>query len=723
MPREAIAACRICAGSCSLRLTLDDVGRVVAARGDRDNPVTRGYACIKGTHLHEAQNSPDRLLHPLKRQADGSFVPIALDTALAEIATALRTLIERHGAEAIAAFRGTMNYSNLTANHVLPAFLEALGSNSFFSTMTIDQSAKWVTFERLGGWAAGKDPYALADVLMFVGTNPLVSLSTFNFALQNPAKQMQEAKQRGLKLVVIDPRATETARHADVFLQPVPGEDPTILAGLLRIVLRRGWHDAEFCARHVKDLPRLICALEPFTPEYVAARAGVSALGLTAAAAAFAEPVREGGGLRRKRGSAASGTGPNMAPHSNLAEHLLECLNVVCGRFARPGDVVPNPGVVAPRYPRFAEVIAPRRSWESGWKSRCGGYGMLFGQKMSGTLAQEITTAGAGQIRALLVDGGNPADAVPDQRGIAQALRQLDLLVCVEPFMTNTARLAHYVIPPKMMFERADLPSRDYESYIMFQPYAQYSAPVATPPAGSAVVDDWFVFWELARRLGKTVVFDGVPLDMGAAPTTDALLAILARHGSVPFEELRRHPHGKIFEVEPMTVQPGDASNTARFDVMPDDIEHELAQMLNEAQALNEAPPGMAGFTHRLAVRRVRDVQNTMYHQLPAIRRRMPFNPAFVHPEDLAAQGLVGGECVTIVSAHGRIRAIVQADSTLRRGVVSIPHGWGPMPDEELEPYGGANPNQLLSATVGIDPINAMPVMTAVPVRIEAGGA
>ena len=717
MPGEAIAACRICAGSCSLLLTLDDGGRVVAARGDRDNPITRGYACIKGTHLHEAHNSADRLLQPLKRLADGRFVEIPLDAALAEIAAKLHTLIERHGPDSIGAFRGTMNYSNLAANHMLPAFLEALGSKSFFSTMTIDQSAKWVTFERLGGWAAGKDPFVLADVLMFVGTNPLVSLSTFNFALQNPAKQIHDAKRRGLKLVVIDPRATETARHADVFLQPLPGEDPTILAGLLRIILRRGWHDVEFCARYVKDLPRLICAVEPFTPEYVARRAGVTVEGLEAAAAAFAEPVREARGLRRKRGTVASGTGPNMAPHSNLAEHLLECLNVVCGRLARPGDRVPNPGVVAPRHPRVAEVIPPLRSWDSGRRSLAG-YGRLFGQMMSGALAQEITTPGEGQIRALLVDGGNPVDAVPDQRRIAEALRQLDLLVCVEPFMTNTARLAHYVIPPKLMFERADLPSRDYESYIMFQPYAQYSAAVATPPAGSEVVDDWFVFWELARRLGRTIVFDGVPLDMSTVPTTDALLAILVRHGSVSFEELKRHPRGKIFEVEPMFVQAGDPSNTARFDVMPEDIERELVQALGEGHALNQAP-ATPGFTHRLAVRRVRDVQNTMYHHLPAIRRRMMFNPAFVHPEDLAAQGLVEGQDVAIVSAHGRIRAIVEADPTLRRGVVSMPHGWGPLPDEEIETYGGANPNQLLSTAAGLDPINAMPVMSAVPVRIE----
>jgi len=715
MPREAHAACRICAGNCGLRLQLDDDGRVVAARGDRDNPLSRGYACIKGLHLHEAHNSPERILHPLKRQPDGRFVRIPLEQALREIAAAAGALMEQHGAEAIAGFRGTMSYSNLTANHMLPDFLAALGSNSFFSTMTIDQSAKWVTFERLGGWAAGKDPYQSADVLMFVGTNPLVSLSTFNFALQNPVKEIHAAKARGMKIVVIDPRRSETARHADVFLQPLPGEDPAILAGLLRLILQRGWHDIDFCARHVKDLPRLVQAVEPFTPDYVAQRAGLSVDALEAAAAAFAEPLPTAAGLRRKRGSAASGTGPDMAPHANLAEHLLECLNVVCGRFARAGDPVQNPGVIGAPCPRRAEVIAPRRSWERGWKSRAGGYGMLFGQKMSGNLAREITAPGAGRIRALFVDGGNPVNAVPDQRGIVAAFRQLELLVTIEPFMTNTARLSHYIIPPRLMFERADLPSRDYEGFVLFQPYAQYSAAVAAPPPGSEVVDDWFVFWDLARRLGRTIVFDGVALDMEQAPTTDQLLAILARHGAVSFDELRRHPQGRIFDVPAMTVEAGDPHGGARFDVMPDDVERELQQVLRQA-------PGGGGFDHRLAVRRLREVQNSMYHRLPAIRRRQPFNPAFLHPDDLAAQGLTEGDRIAISSAHGRITAIVEADASLRPGVVAVPHGWGPLPDEdaggEAEP--GCNPNLLLSAEQGLDPINAMPVMTAVPVRIEA---
>ena len=150
-------------------------------RGDKSNPLTQGYACIKGLTAHEAQYSPDRILHPLKRRADGRFERISLEQALDEIAQRVQSIIARDGADAIAGFRGTMNYSNATANFMLPAFLQALGSTSFFSTMTVDQSAKWITLERLGGWAAGRDSFDVADVLMFVGTNPLVSLSTFNF--------------------------------------------------------------------------------------------------------------------------------------------------------------------------------------------------------------------------------------------------------------------------------------------------------------------------------------------------------------------------------------------------------------------------------------------------------------------------------------------------------------------------------------------------------------
>lgn len=714
MPRTAYASCRICAGQCGLRIEIDDDGRVLDVRGDDDNPVTLGYACSKGITLPEAHRDPARLLHPLKRLPDGRFERIGWEQALDEIAARVCAIVERHGAEAVAGFRGTMNYSNLPANHLLPEWLACLGSTSFFSTMTVDQSAKWVTFERLGGWAAGRDPLATADVLLWVGTNPLVSLSTFNFDLQHPVQRLRDAKARGLQLIVIDPRRTESARHADVFLQPLPGEDVTVVAGLLHLIFARGWQDDEFCARHVAGLGELRQAVAAFTPDYVARRAGVDAEALERAAALFAEPRAD----RRKRGSAASGTGPNMGPHSNLAEHLIECLNVVCGRYARPGDLVANPGVLGPAWPRLAQVIPPRRSWESGPKSRVRGLGRIFGEKMSGALADEILTPGAGQLRALFVDGGNPVIALPQQAQVEAAFRALDLLVTIDPFMTATARLSHYVLPPKMMLERHDLGSRDYEAHVMQRPYAQYSEPALDPPAGADVRDDWEILYQLAQRLGVRLTLDGEPLDMASQPTTEDLLRLLTRRSSVPFEQIRAATRGRIFDVPAQSVQEADPATAGRFEVAPHDVLKELALVRAEPVA---AP---SGYPLRLAVRRLRDVQNTMYHGLPSVRRRLPRNVAYVHPETLSACGVDDGQLVEIRSPHGAIRVPVRVDADVRPGVVSIPHGWGDLLDAPASVRAaGANVNCLTHAADGSDPINAMPQLTGLPVRIARATA
>jgi anaerobic selenocysteine-containing dehydrogenase len=709
MTREVYTSCRICAGQCGLRIELDDEGRVSAVHGDKDNPVTQGYACIKGLTLHEAHASPERLLHPLKRQPDGRFERVPLAQALDEIAAALRTLMAESGPDAVAGFRGTMSYSNLVANHMLPSWLRSLGSSSFFSTMTVDQSAKWVTFERLGGWAGGRDPLASADVLMLVGTNPLVSLSTFNLELQHPVRRMWDAQARGMKLVVIDPRRTETARHADVFLQPHPGEDVTVVAGLLHLIFANEWQDHAFCARHVQVVDRLAAAMAPYTPDHVCARAGLQRADLEAAAALFAQPLAD----RAKRGSAASGTGANMGPHSNLAEHLIECLNVVCGRYAREGDPVPNPGVLGPRVARRAQVIAPRRSWQQGPRSRVRGLGRLFGEKMSGALADEILTPGADRVRALFVDGGNPVIALPQQRKTEQALRALDLLVVIDPFMTATAQLAHYVLPPRMMLERHDLGSRDYEAHILQRPYAQYAEPVLQPPADAELVDDWQVFHELAQRLDVPLVFDGESLDMRQPPDTEGLLRTLMRHAQVPFEALRAATRGRVFELPPQRVEPAEPGCDARFDVAPDDVLAELAAV--------RAEPITAGY--RLAVRRVRDVQNTMYHHIPSVRHRLRANSAWLHPDDLAALGVAPGQRVEIASAHGAITLPAKADDSLRRGVVSLTHGWGsldPQADAHDPERAGANTNVLTSAEMQVDPINAMPVFTGLTLRVRA---
>jgi anaerobic selenocysteine-containing dehydrogenase len=703
---EAKTFCGLCAGMCALRITRDENGRVTDIRGDHDDPLTAGYACIKGLQLPAAHASPERLLHPLKRTPGGQFVRIGLEEALDEIGERLHRVLEAGGPEAIGAFRGTLSYSN----YMLPAWLRALGSHGFYSTMTVDQSAKWVAVERLGAWAAGREPFATADVMLLVGANPLVSLSTFNFQNQHPVQALRAAKARGMKLIVIDPRRTETARYADLHLQPIPGQDPALLAGLLHVVLRRGWYDAAFCAEHVQGLDELRNAVQSFDPHDVAVRCGVSADALVQAAELFArcEP-----GLRR-RGSAASGVGPNMAPHSNLAEHLLECLNVVCGRYPRPGDSVPNPGVISARRRWRAQAISPQRSCERGYHSPTGNYGTLFGEKMSGNLADEALAAGPARLRALIVDSGNPARALPDQRKTVRALKALELLVVIDPFLTDTARLAHYVLPPLMTLERPALPPRDYETIVLQVPYSHFAPAVLAPPTGAELVDPNYVFWALARRLGTTITFDGVVLDRDRPPTTEDLLALLARHGQVPFDEIRRHPGGRIYPVEPQLVEPADPQTAGHFEVMPRDVAEELRRV--RAQSGDLPSP----FTHRLIGRRMRDVQNTTYQHLPLIRRRHPYNPAYLHPDDLARLATHAGVRARIVSATGSLTAILEPDEAVRPGVISMSHGWGGLPDAQGEESGyGACTNLLTTTESGRDPINAMPIMSAIPVRIE----
>lgn len=685
-----------------MRFTLDPQGRIIGARGDHAHPLTHGYACSKGLTLHDLHYSPDRLLHPLKKLPDGRFVQVPLDEALDEIAERIAAIIDRHGPDALGVYRGTYGYDNV----LMPTLMAALSSRSFFSTVTIDQSAKFITADRMGSWNAGRERFDEADVLLLSGTNPLVSLTTFNLPLQNPQMQITRAKERGLRLVVIDPRRSETARLADLHLQPFPGQDAVLFAGMVHIVLARGWEDREFCRDWVNGVAALRDAVAPFTPDVVAARTGVAAADLAEAVRLFAEPLPD----RRKRGGALSGTGTDMGPHSNLAEHMLECLNVLCGRFARAGDRVSNPGVFVTPRPLLAQVVPPSRSWESGWQSAATGYGMLAGEKMTGTMADEILTPGPDQVRALIAEAGNPVNAVPGQARIVQALESLELLVTIDPFMTSTAQLSHFVLPSPMMLERTQTGNRFFEPMFLTWPMSTYSPPVIARPEGADLIDCWEFSWELARRLGVTLTIDDEPMDMEVRPSVDAIHDRLFRESRVPLAEIRRHPPGHVFALDAVHVEPAEPGSNSRFAVAPDDVVADL-------HALSRQAPRAEGYTHLLAVRRMREVFNTM-HRAPAATRRHTYNPAFLHPADMAELGLGEGDAIRLESPHGATQAFASADQDIRPGVVSFAHGWGPAPGKSDHATSGSSSNRLTSSVEGREPINGMAVLTGVPLRI-----
>jgi len=711
--RQARTFCRICAAHCGVVLTIEEgTERILSVKGDKDNPTSKGYVCFKGLQAEEMHHGPARLLKPLKRQADGTFAEIESEQALDEIADRLRAIVERDGPQAVGAFKGTAG--TLFATHMIQLdFLQALGSSQFYSVNTIDQSAKFVSFERQGGWAAGVHDMDQSEVLLFFGCNPVISHSTMGIMGPDPLRTLKRAKKRGLRLICIDPRHTETAQLADLHLQPMPGRDTAIAAAMIRTILAEGWEDKEFTAQHVgaDRMAELAEAVEPFTPEFAERVAGLEAGQVRAAARLFARDY--------KSGAAFCATGPSMSAFSNTTQHLVDTLNIICGRFRRAGQKAVVDMINAPA-PIHAEVIPPPRSWENVPPSRIRGVGMLGFDRLASTLAEEILTPGEGQVRALFVSGSNPASCLPDQEKAVEALKSLELLVAVDPYMSATAQLADYVLPPVMMYERPDLPIAVPGFNIGVLSWAQYTPAVIDPPEGSDLVDDWYVYWAIAKRLGLPLKFNGIDLDLSVnrAPTTDEMLELRTRGGRITVQELKRdladYPAGRIYDHPSNIVLPARPEAVGLFHPMPEDVAGELRDFL-ASELAQSASPG-TGRSHMLISRRMNRVMNTLGNKLEGTLRHDPTNPAFMHPDELAGIGVAPGEMVEIASEHGSIEAVAQPDKTLRAGVVSMSHCWGGLPGGE---GAGVNTNLLIATDRDVQPYNAMPRMSGVPVTVR----
>ena len=694
--------CRLCPAACGVLLDIED-GRITRVLGDPSHPISKGYTCPKGRRGADLANSPDRLRTTVRRSGD-THVPVDYPAAVSDIAARLEQIIADHGPDSVGLFMGTQqNFAALTAPSVRSWFRE-LGSTKLFSTMTIDQSAKWIVQERMGTYLGGRQRFEDADVWLLVGTNTLVSANGGDgdgAVAHNPAATIRDARRRGLTLIVIDPRRTETAEVADIHLAPRPGTDAVLFLGIIASILREGLHDRDFCDRYVSDLDQLASAVSHVSPAVVERVCGVSPEELAEVAHAFAEA---------DRGMATSGTGLCMGPHSNLAEHLVATLNVICGRYLREGEPADDRAVLAPRTSPRAEVSPPQRGFETGSQSRIDGVRATRGELPSNILADEILEPGPDRIRALFVSGGNPLLALPDREKAQRALSSLDLLVCVDPFMSHTAELADYVIAPTTMYERSD------HTILMeaFFParFGQHTPPILEAPPEA--VDDWRFFFDLATASGRRFKFAGRFLDPLDPPSSEQALDMLAERGPVSMEDIRAGDSGYLAGPAGTLVgPPRPGAESHRLTLLPPDVHDEIRAALADRV---EVP----GFPYRLTVRRTKQAMNSVGTRLPGLVPEGA-NPAHLNPGTMAALHLADGDPVEIRSAAGRLTTTALADRSVPAEVVSMSHCYGRLRDEPgpgRRP-GPANVNELTGNVIGLQSINAMPTMTAVPVSVH----
>nr|WP_202425060.1 molybdopterin oxidoreductase family protein [Streptomyces sp. HUCO-GS316] len=733
--------CPLCEATCGLTLTIDGT-RVTGARGDRDDVFSRGFICPKGASFGAVDGDPDRLRTPLVRK-DGELREATWEEAFEAVAAGLRPVVERHGQNAVGVVLGNPNVHTM-AGALYPALLLAsLGTRSIFSASTVDQMPKHVSSGLLYGDANAIPVPDLDDTdhLLLIGANPLESNGSLCTAPDFPGK-LKALKARGGTLTVIDPRRTRTARLANRHIAIRPGTDALLLAAMAHVLFEEDLAAPRELAEHLQGLDELREAVRDFTPEAVAGACDVDAtLIRTLARELAAAPTAAVYGR----------IGSCTVPHGTLASWLVDVLNILTGNLDRPGGAL-FPQAATDKTPRPA---GPGRGFALGrWHSRVSRHPEAKGELPISALAEEIDTATAeGEpVRALVAIAANPVLSVPDGDRLDKALDSLDFMVSVDPYLNETSRHAHVVLPPpppsqsahhdfafntlavrnQVRYNRPAVPlepGRMPETEILARLIlAATGMHGADPAAVDTLVID--------QTLGKAVkephspVHGQDPRDLAARLTGETgperrldMMLRLGPYGDgfgvrpdgLSLEKLLAHPHGiDLGPLRPRLPQPLK-TRSGKVELLPEPIADDLPRL---REALRERPDGLV-----LVGRRHLRSNNSWMHNVPALTGGSNRCTLHIHPEDAERLGVRDGEPVRVKGAGGEVTAPAEVTDGVRRGVVSLPHGWGHdrpgtrMSHASADP--GVNVNQLLDGSL-LDPLSGNAVLNGVPVEVAA---
>jgi anaerobic selenocysteine-containing dehydrogenase len=535
---------------------------------------------------------------------------------------------------------------------------------------------------------------------------------------------LKELELAGMRMIVIDPRRTETARRAAVHLQAIPGEDPTVLAGLIHLIFARDGVDEDFVAENAEGVEALREAVAGFTPDYVAARAGLSQHDLVAAARILIEA---------QGGDTAPGVGTSMATRGTLTSYLALCIQTLRGHWSREGDPVSRPKVLTPRREWRAQPTPPFPAWGFGVQTSVRGLQQTVAGMPTAALPDLMMSEGPDRIRALFLHGG-AYYAWPDTNKTVKALDELDLFVMHDVEFSGTAAHADYVIATYDQLETPAMSALNesvgdlHPGYDWNEPYAFYHPALLPPPEGAELMESWQIYYRVAQKLGlplSYIVYGGartepVAFDMENEPTADDIYEMICNGSAVPLSEVKKHPHGAIFDKAREVVGPRDPECTARLQLADAVMLEQLAEVRAE-DPLARRRTG-SDYPFQLVCRRMQGSTNSAPRPEGVIRTG--YNPLWMHPVDMAALDVRNGDEVEIRSRHGAIPGFVEADADMRPGVVAMTHGFGPKPNTNYDPRrDGSNINLLLSWHDDPDPYHGMPRMSAVPVAVRAKAA
>ncbi|HWB46579.1 MAG TPA: molybdopterin-dependent oxidoreductase [Hyphomicrobiaceae bacterium] len=684
--------CRLCEGACGLTVRTDGE-RIIEVEPDPMNPLSRGFICIKGKNSHRIVDDPARVLSPQRRR-DGAWANATWETAFSEIGGALSRIKAAHGPDAIALYIGNPTAMSSTAAFAASAFLRSLGSTRQYSAMSLDNMNKFAVAELVFGdksFILQRD-WECARYMLVLGANPRISVFGQLSTRPRGLEDLRAARARGGKLVLVDPRRTETATVADQHLAITPGTDAYFLLALLRTIITEERYDSAFVTEFCSNFDALAAAVAPYTPEVAAACTGIPAGTIRKVARSFASAD----------GAFALGnTGVSQQRHATVNEWAIAALNAITGNIDRPGGAYYNPGVVDDPH---AKTIIDR-----GRPSRIGGYPRVLGEYPAATLAEEILTPGDRQIRALIVVAGNPLLTGADTARMREALQALDLLVVIDLFRSATAELAHWLLPATSFYERKDL-NIQFTRHTPF-PFIQHTDRVVAPRGEAR--EEWDIFRGLHAAV-KTPFLADVALDRraaeeGAAFDVDAFYgSFLEARGRLSLEEIKRHPHGaKVGEKPIGAFRDLLKRRGSRIDLAPEDIRHLLPTVADAGSLSSPEFPLLL-----ISRRNLRSVCSWLHLS----DRKNEGNYLEMSAVDAKRLGIADLAMAELRSAVGAITAPVRISDAVGEGVVCLQYGW----DSNVRSEDGgsrATMNRLVSADINCDALTGMPTLNGIPVR------
>jgi anaerobic selenocysteine-containing dehydrogenase len=747
--RTSTTTCPLCEATCGLELTTR--GReVLTIRGNKRDVFSHGYICPKAYSLKELDADPDRLRAPLIRRKDASgdtWQTVSWDDAFAEIERRLPAIQHQHGRDSVAVYLGNPNVHNLSDQLYAPVLLRVLGSRNIYSAATLDQMPKQVSAAFMFGTGISIPIPDIdrTDYLLILGANPLVSNGSLMTA-PDMRGRIRALRARGGQVVVIDPQRTRTAVEASEHHFIRPGTDAYFLFAIAATLFEEGLANPGRLAAHLSGVDEVHALARDFTPEAVAPICGIAPEDIRRIARALAAAPR----------AAVYGRiGTCTQEFGTLASWLVDVLNVLTGNLDREGGALFPKAAAGARNTQGAPDTG--RGMRFGpQKSRVRGFPQVFGELPAACLAEEITTPGEGQIRALITIAGNPALSSANGDRLDAALGMLDFMVSVDCYLNETTRHADVILPPPSPLERSHYDLAFYQ--LSIRNIAHYSPPIFPRPV------DQPEEWELLLRLSAIGAGQGADADLAAL---DDLVAyqLAEREVRLPGSRLAgRDPAELVAALAPrrgperlldllLRIGPyGDAFGSnpggltlSQLEDLPDGLDLGPLQpripevLRTPSGAIELAPEPIIADVARLraAMGRAQDPlvlvgrrelrsNNSWMHNLPALVKGDDPCTLLVNPQDATRLGLVDGGRAQVTSEAGRVIAPVELSDDIMPGVVSLPHGWGHgKPGTRMRvaaEHAGVSVNRL-TPDAEVEPLSGDAILSAVPVTVEPARA